>query len=267
MEGEDRVLIVIPCYNESARLNVPGYFQVLRRSNTHLLFVNDGSTDDTLSHLKKIENMAPDQISVLSLDKNRGKAEAVRRGMLRAIHDGAEIVGYIDADMATPSEEVLRLVKVCEKRDVSVVMGSRVATMGIDVQRHWLRHYLGRLFAYMAGFILKMRIYDTQCGAKFFRMSSLLKAALEEQFISRWAFDVELIGRLNVGMSYEKRLNKRRFLEVPLERWKDVAGSKVKFHHMIVTFSDMIRIWFDLKKRKRRGGAGIDLRKTGEVNG
>src|SRR5215212_9619603 len=76
-----RLLLVVPCYNEEKRLNVAAF----RESDTHFLFVNDGSSDGTLRLLESLRTSDPQRFSVLDLERNSGKAEAVRRGILAAI--------------------------------------------------------------------------------------------------------------------------------------------------------------------------------------
>src|SRR5204862_482251 len=85
--------------------------------------------------------------------------------LARALDRGAEVVGYVDADLSTPVAEVARLLDEMEQRGVAVVMGARVALLGTAIQRRALRHYLGRLFATAASIILGLPVYDTQCGA------------------------------------------------------------------------------------------------------
>src|SRR5262249_13019404 len=132
------------------------------------------------------------------------------------------VVGYVDVDLSTPIDDVLHIVDALEARRADVAMGARVALLGRDIERNRARHYLGRVFATAASMILHLRVYDTQCGAKFFRAGPPLTAALAAPFSSRWAFDVELIGRLLLeGVPAEK------FVEVPLHRWSDVGGSKL----------------------------------------
>ena len=107
--------------------------------------------------------------SYVDLPVNVGKAEAVRTGLLRCLADGAEITGYFDADLATPPEEMIRLVRTLQEREATVALAARVALLGTRIERSHLRHYLGRVFATIASLILRIRVYDTQCGAKAFR--------------------------------------------------------------------------------------------------
>ncbi|MEO6418042.1 MAG: hypothetical protein ABIP39_01445, partial [Polyangiaceae bacterium] len=134
---------------------------------------------------------------------------------------------------------------------VSVVTAARVALIGRDIRRRATRHYLGRVFATVASSILDAPFYDTQCGAKFFRASDLLREVLEKPFRSRWAFDVELLGRLLVGSRTNAPLERSEFLEVPLYRWEDVGGSKLKTSGMIAAAGDLGLIAFELAELRR----------------
>ena len=80
-----------------------------------------------------------------------------------------------------------------------VILASRVSLLGRRIVRSTRRHYLGRIFATLASRILRVAVYDTQCGAKLFRCAPALAAALRDPFLSRWVFDVELLGRLLTG--------------------------------------------------------------------
>src|SRR5262249_4453984 len=142
----------------------------------------------------------------LHLTVNVGKGEAVRQGLLAAMRSGANVVGYADADLSTPPVELLKLLAHLQDERVQAVIGARVMLIGRRIERKRMRHYLGRIFASIAETILRMPFYDTQCGAKFFRTTPLLREALELPFTSRWAFDLELLGRLLVGMNGQRGL-------------------------------------------------------------
>jgi dolichyl-phosphate beta-glucosyltransferase len=242
-------LITVPCYNEAERLAPDQVIRVLDHPDVGLVFVDDGSTDDTLRVLDALRVRSPGRIQVLSLEQNGGKAEAVRQGMLASLERGAGVVGYFDADLSTPPDEVLRLVEVLETSGAQVVLGSRIAILGAEIDRSTARHYLGRVFATVASLVLGELVYDTQCGAKLFRATPDLAEALAEPFQSRWAFDVELLGRLMASNRRRGRPGIEGIVEVPLRRWAEVGGSKLKVRHMARAGLDLLAIGGRLRRR------------------
>lgn len=223
------VIVVVPCYNEASRLDSAAFAQF--RADGHwleFLFVNDGSVDETGRVLDALRCASPDTIRLLSLPANRGKAEAVRAGMLRALEGGAEYVGFWDADLSTPLPALPEFLELLEDRpSLQMVFGSRVKLLGRDVERRALRHYLGRVFATIVSVMLRLPIYDTQCGAKLFRASDTLRAVLAEPFVTSWLFDVEILARFIARTPEGSRGLERAVYELPLREWRDVAGSKL----------------------------------------
>ena len=95
--------LIVPCYNEATRLDAPAFAEfVLSHAPIRLLFVDDGSTDATPEVLARLQETAPDRIGVMRLERNQGKAEAVRVGILYGIGQRAALVGFWDADLPTP---------------------------------------------------------------------------------------------------------------------------------------------------------------------
>jgi len=253
--AEPRLTAVVPCYNEAQRLDA-GPLLEFAAGGANLLFVNDGSTDDTAGRLTEIAAARPDRVCVLSLEVNSGKAEAVRRGMRDALDAGATVVGYLDADLSTPPRELQRIGQALDRPGIQVAIGARVALLGTDIERSAVRHYLGRAFASLASLVLQARIYDTQCGAKLFRATPALSVALSQPFISRWAFDIELLGRLLAGGEGATPLPLKAIVEVPLDTWHDVKGSKLTPVAMGRTLLELGRIGVDLAGRRRAGTRG-----------
>ena len=232
-----RAQIVVPCFNEAARLRGDAFRAFCARvADVDFLFVNDGSSDATLERLRELERALPGRVGVLDLPRNGGKAEAVRLGMRAALKSDADAAGYWDADLATPLEEIPRFQAVLRERpEVDLVLGSRVQLLGRTVRRSATRHYLGRVFATAVSQVLRLAVYDTQCGAKLLRNRPELAALFDEPFCVNWTFDVELIARLLRRGS--------RLYELPLDRWEDVAGSKVRPGDFAVGLLELIRIW------------------------
>jgi glycosyltransferase involved in cell wall biosynthesis len=226
--------LVIPCYNEAARLPTADFsWLIASRPRLTLLFVDDGSTDATAEVIRRIRAAAGERVLLHRLERNVGKAEAVRHGMRMALDHGAGIVGYADADLSTPAGELARMLARIEAGPAAVILGSRVRLLGAAIRRRTHRHYLGRMFATAASVALRLPVYDTQCGAKLFRRSDVLIRALEEPFRSRWIFDVELLDRLLRGAGDAPPLCAGAFEEMPLRSWRDVAGSKLRFTSMM----------------------------------
>jgi glycosyltransferase involved in cell wall biosynthesis len=247
-------VVVVPCFNEERRLRDDDFVALVRDGELRLLFVDDGSTDATASRVRAMADRTGGRIALLQLPENRGKGGAVRAGLLHALTGSPAAVGYIDADLSTPPEEVLRLHEALERPGVAVVMGARIRLLGTQIRREAIRHYLGRVFATVASLVLRLPVYDTQCGAKFFRVGEPLRRALVQPFRSRWAFDVELIGRLVTG---SPALSAAEFLEVPLVRWTDVSGSRLGSGQMVGAAIDLMAIAVELR-RKRRGATVAD---------
>lgn len=241
------VTVVIPCYNEAHRLNREAFRAYLSSDvRARLLFVDDGSTDNTVQVLASVCQGFESHAAILRCSVNRGKAEAVRFGILHALqHHDPDIVGFWDADLATPLSAIDQLVKVLdEKAAVMMVFGSRIKLLGRDVQRDLLRHYLGRIFATAASLVLELAIYDTQCGAKLFRANAEAAHLFAYPFLSKWVFDVEIIARTRRVYGATTETLHHLIYEFPLEAWEDVAGSKVKPIDFVHAFVDLVRIRF-----------------------
>jgi dolichyl-phosphate beta-glucosyltransferase len=246
-----KVILIFPCYNEAARFDPDRFRDFGNLPGVSLLFVNDGSTDATEKTLRSFCRTSGALADVLCLDRNRGKGEAVRRGMLHALELGARVVGYIDADLSTPMAEVGRMLATLQAEPLSVLMGSRIQYLGTSIERSPLRHYIGRLFATVASVILDIPVYDTQCGAKLLRSSPSLRGALAEPFVSRWCFDVELLGRLLIGASAWSAVPLDQVREFPLREWHDVPDSKLGLRDSVRIAVELARVALDLSARRR----------------
>ncbi|MCR5192712.1 MAG: glycosyltransferase [Bacteroidales bacterium] len=220
-----KTIVVVPCYNESKRLPQDKFIHyVEEHDDVAFLFANDGSRDNTLEVLQQLTSQH-ERLLLLDIQPNGGKAEAVRKGMLHAAEKyEPQYIAFWDADLATPLDEIEPMVQWAEK-GFDVVMGLRLMRLGAKVKRKTLRHYLGRCFATVASMMLHLPVYDTQCGSKLFR-TNIVKDIFNEQFITRWLFDVELLARYKKHYGTEKAIE--RIYEFPLFQWQDVDGSQLK---------------------------------------
>ncbi|MGE3974618.1 MAG: dolichyl-phosphate beta-glucosyltransferase [Bdellovibrionales bacterium] len=189
--------IVIPAYNEATRL--PRTLEVLAKQIksgelnsvkiSQVIVVDDGSRDQTVEVVKKYEASLP-QLLVLKSDKNYGKGHAVRTGLLYA---EAPWLLVADADMATPWEEVLKLVEECQAQQADIAIGSRdLKESEIVIRQSWVREHMGKTFNLMVRSITQLPFKDTQCGFKLMKKNAVA-AFLKKLTVDRFAWDVEFL--------------------------------------------------------------------------
>jgi dolichyl-phosphate beta-glucosyltransferase len=254
--SEKRIGLIVPCYNEGLRLKPNLFLELLiQQPHLDLFFVNDGSQDDTVKILEEMAKQchSPHRITLLNLPYNQGKGEAVRQGFLKLLPlKQYSIIGYWDADLATPLTEIQPMLNHFTRHDnIQVVIGSRVKLAGWNIKRSMLRHYLGRIFCTFIDSVFKLGVYDTQCGSKFFKTEAL-EGIFEYKFITHWIFDVEILLRIQA-----KCQNCKSFFEVPLNSWADIGASKVHFSSYIQAGLNYVKlIWFyrlnsSFNRRKR----------------
>ena len=244
MRAVPHLIVVVPCYNEEQRLDVEAFRNfVVDGVRIEFLFVNDGSKDGTMRVLESLRAEDPSRFSILDLERNSGKAEAVRRGIVEAMSRKPYLFGFWDADLATPLTEIALFLDVFATRpEIEMVFAARVRLLGRSISRNPARHYFGRVGATLISRTLGLAVYDTQCGAKLFRLTDSMPSIFGKPFLSRWIFDVEIIARLVKlrGRDFAARA----IYELPIKVWHDVKGSKVKS-------TDFMRALRDLRKISR----------------
>ena len=149
MVHEVTATIVIPCYNEEARLPVETLESLVDDFPTiKFIFVDHGSTDGTLGLLRTLSRDHPHRFSVLGFESNRGKAEAVRKGVLQGLTERPVFIGYWDADLSTPLDAIPLFLDVFKNQaSIEMVLGSRLKSLGRVIFRNPFRHYGGRVIA------------------------------------------------------------------------------------------------------------------------
>lgn len=249
--------LVVPCHNEAARLDPEAFLHFIEtRPGVRLVMVDDGSDDATAEILERMRAAAPAAVTLLRHSPRRGKAEAVRRGILAALAQRPALVGFFDADLATPLEAVDDFLAVLRDRPaVEFVLGSRVKLMGRDIKRNAARHYRGRVFATAVSHALGLPVYDTQCGAKIIRVNPATATLFAAPFRSAWIFDVELIARyLRLPVDPGEPARRDRLYELALSTWHDKPGSKLRWYDIARAMVELGYIWRERLAQTRYGG-------------
>ncbi|MCF2875176.1 MULTISPECIES: response regulator [unclassified Tenacibaculum] len=240
--------VVIPCYNEEERLLSKEFINFIDKHTGYLLcFVNDGSTDKTLDVLNNLRKGREDFISVYDCEKNGGKAEAVRLGMLHLAEDeGLDYIGFLDADLSTDLSDFDDLVTTIENSDFKIVSGSRISRMGANITKQSARQIISLTINYIIRKILSMNFKDTQCGAKIFHRD-VINIAFDKKFITKWLFDVEIF--LRVKRYYKIDKAREMMCEQPLKRWVHADGSKLSMRDSIRIIGQLGQIAWSYRKK------------------
>jgi dolichyl-phosphate beta-glucosyltransferase len=257
MNASDLTLVV-PCYNEAERLRADVFLAFVRtHPGVRFLFVDDGSTDRTSEIHAAAVKAAPEAVAAIRLGRNQGKAEAVRSGILEALRGSPSLVGFWDADLATPLAAIDDFLALAAKRpEFEIILGSRVQLMGRDIRRKGWRHYLGRVFATCASLALGIPVYDTQCGAKVFRVTPDLPGLFAERFRSPWIFDVEILSRYLALGPTGGSTRAGRVYELAVRAWHDVPGSKLGAADFFRAIFELAAIWRDGRVQRDAAKSG-----------
>jgi glycosyltransferase involved in cell wall biosynthesis len=246
-EMPPRLSIVVPAYNEAARLG-RSLQEILRylndtREPSEVIVVDDGSTDETAEVARReLQDSGHVSTRVVRYEENRGKGYAVRLGLLEA---QANIALFSDADLSTPITETPKLVDPIRSGEVDLTFGSRALDRRlIGVHQPWRREQGGRVFNLLVRMATGLPFWDTQCGFKAFRLS-VCRPLIEAAQIDRFGFDVELI--------YLGQLAKLRLQEIPV-RWDHTAGGPLD---VSATYSrDSVRMINEVRRIRRSVAAG-----------
>jgi dolichyl-phosphate beta-glucosyltransferase len=188
---------------------------MLAAPNIELLFVDDGSTDDTAVLCERALARFGVQGRVLRLATNQGKGAAVRHGVLAA---GGDVIGFSDADLSCGPDDIERVFTAVEATRYPVVIASRTAGASVIAERQPLaRRLSGFAFNLELRLLGLTHLHDTQCGLKAFNADAA-RALFEPLRTTRFAFDVEVLARCRTaGLA---------ILEVPVT-WRHVEASRV----------------------------------------
>jgi glycosyltransferase involved in cell wall biosynthesis len=212
-----RYSIVVPAYNESARL--PAALQQIldhvhqQHWNVEVVVVDDGSRDDTVEVARRFAAEHP-EVRVIRNPGNQGKGYAVRNGMLQA---RGEVMLFTDADLSSPISEASKLFAALEA-GADVAIGSRWLDPSLQFRRQSLqRRMLSRIYHFYLRLLLRFPYRDTQCGFKAFTRSAA-EIIFPLQLVRRWGFDPEVL--------YLAHRHGMKVAEIPV-KWGHDEGSKI----------------------------------------
>ena len=241
---EPSLLLLIPAYNEERRIepvlrDYARYFQAHYHGKFQLVVVLNGCTDDTLGVVQRVGADYP-AVTALEFPGAIGKGGALIEGLKLA--PLADLIGYVDADGATPPHAYHELVK--HVGGVDCVIGSRwLPGAVLHVEQSGQRRFASRGFHLIVQLLFRMNLHDTQCGAKVMRREAVEKVHSSLR-IADMAFDINLL--------YSLKRAGYRILEVPTE-WTDKIGSKVTLGQTsLVMFLSVVRIWLIYSPRLYR---------------
>ena len=216
--------LVIPAYNESHRLPafLTTFAQDLKDSkiDLELIVIEDGSTLENVTIVDESLNQLAVQVPNLkirheSLALNQGKGAAIACGLKLATND---IAGFLDADGSTSLQSWLEMATRIELEPTwACILGSRVKMVGRHVERSSLRHYVGRVFATYFSVLFGIPVYDSQCGAKVYRLS-LVRNLFPLIRDTRFVWDTELL-----VLIHRARLP---MIEQPVD-WVEVGNNRI----------------------------------------
>lgn len=234
--SDHNLLLLIPAYNEEARIGpvlreFGDYFRDQYPGKFQLVVVLNGCRDNTLGVVREVMQDYP-TISYLNFPAPIGKGGALIEGLKLATQ--ADVIGYVDADGATPPHALHALVRRMDEADC--IIGSRWLPGAVLHQAQpWMRRLTSRCFHVIVEALFWMHIKDTQCPCKIVRRAAMEQIHSSLQ-IADLAFDVNLLVSLKrAGFTVR---------EVPIE-WTDKMGSKVTssiFRTSLTMFLSVVRV-------------------------
>jgi len=244
------VTVVSPLFNESERFNYRHWSQILdNNTTTNFLLVDDGSNDN-LDYISLLQRNYKN-VFFLKLEKNFGKANAVRLGIMYATTHpalNAEILGYLDFDNSILESEIKRLIDLSSKllntfKGYDSLWASRVKLSGREISRSNMRHFYSRLIVTIIGLNYPYLPYDSQCGFKLFLNDTRLKNSLQAPFVTRWFLDLELLIRMTI-----LGRKKLEIWEEPLSAWRETKSFNYHLSNSFCILWELIYVCKEIRK-------------------
>lgn len=228
------ISIVIPTYNEEVligdTLKETVAFLETNFLEYEVIVVDDGSWDDTRHIVMGFIENNP-KVHFLRSEKNKGKGCSVRKGLIQS---NGEFVFFMDADLSTPLDEIIRMIEIMKKNKADIGIGSRaLPSSDIIKSQKFLRMFMGKIFNFFLQMVVMRGIKDTQCGFKCFR-KRVIKQIFSKTKIDGFCFDAEVL--------LIAKKQKLLIIELPV-KWINREDSRVNIvQGSISMFVDLFRI-------------------------
>ena len=230
----DNLSLIIPLYNEENRIkkNLRVIQNFLKKRNVEVVFVNDGSNDNSDEIIRKFISKIKKKkiIKYLSYKKNVGKGYAIKRGVLES---KKKWILICDVDMSVQPNQIDKWMKKKYKfKKNEAYFASRKHSLS-KIKTSFFRKLLGAAFNLIIFILFDIKIKDTQCGFKLFN-KIYAKSVFRKISSYRFSFDVELV------LLLKKKNIKIRELPV---NWIHKSGSKLNiFYDMPLMLYDLFKI-------------------------
>lgn len=224
--NQNDLALIVPLWNEYSRGSFI-YLKLLPEiSGVDIIFVNDGSTDQTKEELEKL--FPKSNIQVIHQTRNFGKSRAIQEGIKKAVElNSYKFIGFLDGDGAFSISEVKRYIQLASSilsdNHYQALCSSRVALSGHNIQRSSYRHLAGRAIRTIIDMKHKKLPYDTQSGFKIFLNNEYFQTSVYEKFQTKWFVDLEILLKLKLKDSDYK------IWEEPLFEWTDISNSSISW--------------------------------------
>lgn len=235
-----KVYCLIPFYNEEKRIKIEKYIEIFNENKSIIFFLIDDGSDDNTHEILKVLALNRNNVILKRNKYNLGKAETIRIGFLELSLENYQYVGFFDSDLSTPFNEFLRIKEIAIINNLQLVFASRIKLLGNKIQRNRFRHFFSRIVLTIINLIFKLNIYDTQCGCKIFS-KEIVDQLFKKKFETKWLFDIEIFIR------FFNYINTNLIKEVPINEWKEIKGSKIKYIDFILVPFNILKITYVYK--------------------
>jgi len=247
-----KISIIIPAHNEQQRIKRTldayiTFFNALKDKQicqADFIVVLNGCVDDTITVVGVIQ-ATHNNVHIVDI-KPAGKGLAVKAGFLDALHRTNDLIGFVDADMATSPQAFYDLIAHIDECD-GIIASRYMPESKVYPPRPWIKRWGSRLvYEPLVRLLFGINYYDFQCGAKIFRREVINKIACQ-MVVKRWSVDVEIL--------YLCKKFGFKIKEYPTE-WHDQVGSKLRFSSGFSMHTSLIALrlkhsvlgrWFNLR--------------------